>query len=149
MEKKSSHLNQNHDLNHNQTSALFAAAQNGHTDCVELLLSSGSPADVSDENGFTPLHFAAAHGHSSCVEVLLTAGAAVDTVAVGGQTSLFLACEAGRLDCARVLLSAGADRSLTTVVSLGYDSTMNFFLLLRNRKTWFPVTCIDSHAHLS
>lgn len=115
MEKKSSHLNQNHDLNHNQTSALFAAAQNGHTDCVELLLSSGSPADVSDENGFTPLHFAAAHGHSSCVEVLLTAGAAVDTVAVGGQTSLFLACEAGRLDCAQVLLSTGADRSLTTV----------------------------------
>lgn len=114
MENKSSNRNQNHDLSHNQTSALFAAALNGHTECVELLLSSGSPADVSDENGFTPLHFAAAHGHSSCVEVLLIAGAAVDAVAVGGQTSLFLACEAGRLDCAQILLSAGADRSLTT-----------------------------------
>ncbi|XP_073327435.1 cortactin-binding protein 2 isoform X2 [Pagrus major] len=116
MENKPNHLDQDHHLyhNHNQTSALFAAAQNGHTECVKLLLSSGSPADVSHENGFTPLHFAAAHGHSSCVEVLLAAGAAVDSSAAGGQTSLFLACEAGRLDCARVLLSAGADRSRTT-----------------------------------
>uniref|UniRef100_A0A3P8T093 Cortactin-binding protein 2 n=1 Tax=Amphiprion percula TaxID=161767 RepID=A0A3P8T093_AMPPE len=108
------HLDQDVHLNLNQTSALFAAAQNGHTDCVKLLLSSGSPADVSDENGFTPLHFAAAHSHSSCVEELLTAGAVVNSVAAGGQTSLFLACEAGRMDCAQVLLSAGADRSLTT-----------------------------------
>lgn len=34
---------------------------------VKLLLSSGSPADVSHENGFTPLHLAAAHGHSGWV----------------------------------------------------------------------------------
>ncbi|XP_070687503.1 cortactin-binding protein 2 [Pempheris klunzingeri] len=116
MENKPNHLDQDHHLyhNHNQTSALFAAAQNGHTECVKLLLSSGSPADVSDENGFTPLHFAAAHGHSSCVEVLLAAGAAVDLAAAGGQTPLYLACEAGRLDCVRVLLSTGADRSRTT-----------------------------------
>ncbi|XP_022064166.2 cortactin-binding protein 2 [Acanthochromis polyacanthus] len=114
MENKLDHLDQDVHLNFNQTSALFAAAQNGHTDCVKLLLSSGSPADVSDENGFTPLHFAAAHSHSSCVEELLTAGAVVNSVAAGGQTSLFLACEAGRMDCAQVLLSAGADRSLIT-----------------------------------
>uniref|UniRef100_A0A8D0CXI7 Cortactin binding protein 2 n=1 Tax=Sander lucioperca TaxID=283035 RepID=A0A8D0CXI7_SANLU len=115
MDNKPNHLDQDHHLYHNQTSALFAAAQNGHTECVKLLLlSSGSPADVSDENGFTPLHFAAAHGHSSCVEVLLSAGAAVDSAAAGGLTSLFLACEAGGLDCVRVLLSAGADRSRTT-----------------------------------
>uniref|UniRef100_UPI0037E7F47B cortactin-binding protein 2 n=1 Tax=Semicossyphus pulcher TaxID=241346 RepID=UPI0037E7F47B len=116
MDNKPNLLDQDHHLyhNHNQTSALFAAAQNGHTECVKLLLSSGSPADVSDENGFTPLHCAAAHGHSSCVEELLAAGAAVDMSAAGGQTPLFLACEAGRLDCVRVLLSAGAERSCTT-----------------------------------
>ncbi|XP_034734769.1 cortactin-binding protein 2 [Etheostoma cragini] len=117
MDNEPDHLDQDHHLyhNHDQTSALFAAAQNGHTECVKLLLlSSGSPADVSDESGFTPLHVAAAHGHSSCVEVLLSAGAAVDSAAAGGQTPLFLACEAGSLDCVRVLLSAGADRSCTT-----------------------------------
>ncbi|KAM7002368.1 LOW QUALITY PROTEIN: cortactin-binding protein 2 [Tautogolabrus adspersus] len=116
MDNKPNLLDQDHHLyhNHNQTSALFAAAQNGHTECVKLLLSSGSPADVSAENGFTPLHFAAAHGHSSCVAVLLAAGAAVDSAAAGGQTPLFLACEAGRLDCVRVLLNAGADRACST-----------------------------------
>ncbi|KAF1386419.1 hypothetical protein PFLUV_G00094630 [Perca fluviatilis] len=117
MDNKPNHFDQDHHLYHNHTSALFAAAQNGHTECVKLLLlslSSGSLADVSDENGFTPLHFAAAHGHSSCVEVLLSAGAAVDSAAAGGLTSLFLACEAGVLDCVRVLLRAGADRSRTT-----------------------------------
>ncbi|CAJ1056086.1 cortactin-binding protein 2 [Xyrichtys novacula] len=117
MDNKPNLLDQDQHLYHNlnQTSALFAAAQNGHTECVKLLLSSGSPADVSDENGFTPLHCAAAHGHSSCVEVLLSAGAAVDSVASGAQTPLFLACEAGQLDCVRILLNAGSDRSCTTM----------------------------------
>ncbi|XP_041852606.1 cortactin-binding protein 2 isoform X2 [Melanotaenia boesemani] len=113
MENMPGHPDQDH-THHTQTSALFAAAQNGHTECLKLLLSLGLPADVPDENRFTPLHYAAAHGHSSCVEVLLSAGAAVDSVAAGGQTSLFLACEAGQLDCTRALLNAGADRSLTT-----------------------------------
>ncbi|XP_029697563.1 cortactin-binding protein 2 [Takifugu rubripes] len=110
------HPDRTHHPHHNlnQTSALFAAAQDGHTERVKLLLSSGSPADVSHQNGFTPLHLAAAYGHRSCVEALLAAGAAADATAANGQTPLLLACEAGRLDCVRVLLTAGADRSRTT-----------------------------------
>ncbi|XP_037538987.1 cortactin-binding protein 2 [Nematolebias whitei] len=108
-------LDPDYHLIHIQTSALFAAAQKGQTECVKLLLSSGLPADASDDNGFTSLHLAAAHGHSRCcVECLLAAGAAVDMVAAGGQTPLFLSCETGRLDCTRTLLNAGADRSLTS-----------------------------------
>ncbi|XP_014897790.1 cortactin-binding protein 2 isoform X1 [Poecilia latipinna] len=106
-------LDPNFHLGHNQTSALFAAAQNGQTECVKLLLSAGLPADILDGNGFTPLHFAAAHGHASCVEVLLASRAAVDPLAAQGQTPLFLACEAGSLNCAQALLTAGANRSLT------------------------------------
>ncbi|XP_061780632.1 cortactin-binding protein 2 isoform X1 [Nerophis lumbriciformis] len=102
-----------HDHQDHLTSALFAAAQNGHADCVTLLLSSGSPADVSDQNGFTPLHFAAAHAHSGCLEALLAAGASVGAEASGGQTALFLASEAGSVDCVRLLLDTGADRSTT------------------------------------
>ncbi|XP_061679095.1 cortactin-binding protein 2 isoform X2 [Syngnathoides biaculeatus] len=99
------------DLLNNLTAALFAAAHRGHTECVKLLLSSGSPADVFGHNRFTPLHFAATHGHSGCVEALLAAGAAVDAAADGGQTALFLASGAGRKRCVHILLSAGADRS--------------------------------------
>lgn len=97
-----------------QTSALFAAAQNGHTDCVKLLLSSSAAADVSDENGFTALHFAAAHGHPSCVEALLSSAAPVNALSSEGHSPLFVACEFGQLHCARILLDAGADRSLST-----------------------------------
>ncbi|XP_027869519.1 cortactin-binding protein 2 isoform X4 [Xiphophorus couchianus] len=107
-------LDPNFHLSYNQTSSLFAAAQNGQTECVKLLLSAGLPADILDENGFTPLHLAAAHGHASCVEVLLASRAAMDPVAAQGQTPLFLACEAGNLDCAQALLTAGANRSLPT-----------------------------------
>ncbi|XP_043981669.1 cortactin-binding protein 2 isoform X3 [Gambusia affinis] len=105
-------LDPNVHLSYNQTSALFAAAQNGQTECVKLLLSAGLPADILDENGFTPLHLAATHGHASCVEILLASRAAVDPVAAQGQTPLFLACEAGSLGCAHALLTAGANRSL-------------------------------------
>ncbi|XP_019895835.2 cortactin-binding protein 2 isoform X2 [Esox lucius] len=124
-------------LEEHPTSALFSAAQNGHTDCVKLLLTSGVSADVSDENGFTPLHFAAAHGHCSCVEALVSGGAGVDRGAVGGQTPLFLASGAGRVDCTRALLNAGADRSLATAdsctalhaaVSLGHVETLRLLL---------------------
>ncbi|KAM9808246.1 cortactin-binding protein 2 [Neosynchiropus ocellatus] len=112
---ENNHLDQDPHLYHDKSSAVFAAAQNGHAECVKLLLSSGLAADVSDENGFTALHFAAAHGHNSCVDELLSAGAAVNVAASSGQTPLFLACEAGWLDCVRVLLAAGADRTSATV----------------------------------
>ncbi|PWA30412.1 hypothetical protein CCH79_00017662 [Gambusia affinis] len=138
-------LDPNVHLSYNQTSALFAAAQNGQTEmngaagggpvyirrsdrdglmcrceaeCVKLLLSAGLPADILDENGFTPLHLAATHGHASCVEILLASRAAVDPVAAQGQTPLFLACEAGSLGCAHALLTAGANRSLPATISV-------------------------------
>ncbi|KAM4618923.1 cortactin-binding protein 2 isoform 2-T2 [Polymixia lowei] len=84
------------------------------SDCVKLLLMSGVSADVSDENGFTPLHLAAVHGHRSCVEALLGAGAAVDGDASVDRTPLYLASQAGSVDCVRALLTAGADRSQPT-----------------------------------
>ena len=42
--------------------ALHAAAQNGHTDIVKLLLDAGADKDVVDKYGDTPLHVAAENG---------------------------------------------------------------------------------------
>uniref|UniRef100_A0A4W5PNR9 Uncharacterized protein n=1 Tax=Hucho hucho TaxID=62062 RepID=A0A4W5PNR9_9TELE len=103
-------------LEDHPTSALFSAAQNGRSDCVNLLLTSGVSTDVSDQNGFTPLHFATAHGHHRCVEALVSGWADVDQRAVGGKTPLFMASGADRLDCTSALLNAGADHSRSTTL---------------------------------
>ncbi|XP_030641040.1 cortactin-binding protein 2 [Chanos chanos] len=149
-------LNQNPttDICHLQpepTSALFSAARNGHTDCVKLLLTSGVSADVSDQNGFTPLHIAAAHGQHGCVEMLLAHGADVERECVGGRTPLFLACERGSAECVKALLDAGADRSQITsdscttlhvAVSLGHVGVLQLLLYHPS-----PVPALGHHAH--
>ncbi|KAI5098211.1 cortactin-binding protein 2 isoform X1 [Silurus meridionalis] len=134
------------DVSHLQqdlTSALFSAAQNGHTECLSLLLSLGASADASDENGFTSLHIAAANGHHGCVRVLLGHGTEVERECVGGQTALILASEHGSAECVRTLLDAGADRShitadsctaLHAAVSLGHVDALK--LLLYHPSPW-------------
>ncbi|XP_062860200.1 cortactin-binding protein 2 [Trichomycterus rosablanca] len=108
------------DVNHFQqdlTSALFSAAQHGHTECLNLLLSLGASADASDENGFTSLHIAAANGHHGCVRALLNHGVNVERECIGGQTALILASKHGSTECVKALLDAGANRSHITAES--------------------------------
>ncbi|XP_051579643.1 cortactin-binding protein 2 [Myxocyprinus asiaticus] len=108
------------DIHHHQhelTSALISAALNGHTDCLNLLLTSGVSADATDETRFTPLHAAAENGHHGCVRALVKCGADVERECSRGRTPLFLACEQGHVECVKVLLDAGADRSHVTTDS--------------------------------
>ncbi|KAL6479112.1 hypothetical protein MHYP_G00125450 [Metynnis hypsauchen] len=128
------------DINHLQqdlTSALFSAAQNGHPECLNLLLTLGVSADAPDKNGFSPLHIAAANGHQGCVQALLGHGAEVERECVGGRTALILASEHGSVECVRVLLDAGANRShitadsctaLHAAVSLGHVGPLKLLL---------------------
>ncbi|XP_056621623.1 cortactin-binding protein 2 [Triplophysa dalaica] len=105
------------DIHHHQhelTSALISAALNGHTDCLNMLLTSGASADSFDEMGFTALHAAAENGHHGCVRALVQCGADVEKEDSRGGTPLFLACEQGHVECVKLLLDAGADRSHVT-----------------------------------
>ncbi|KAJ8388595.1 hypothetical protein AAFF_G00131600 [Aldrovandia affinis] len=104
--------------------ALYSAAENGHTDCVKLLLAAGVPAELPDKKGFTPLHMAAAQGQSRCVEVL-------------AETALFLASGSGNAESVKALLDAGADRTLVTTdgwttlhaaASVGHVSSLELLL---------------------
>ncbi|XP_051512702.1 cortactin-binding protein 2-like isoform X2 [Myxocyprinus asiaticus] len=103
-----------HHRQHELTSALISAALNGHTDCLNLLLTSGVSAEATDETGFTPLHAAAKNGHHGCVKALVKWGADVERECSHGRTPLFLACEQGHVECVKVLLDAEADRSHVT-----------------------------------
>jgi ankyrin repeat protein len=55
--------------------ALICAAQNGHADCVRMLLDRGTALDARNQDGFTALIRAAQNGHADCVWLLLDAGA--------------------------------------------------------------------------
>ncbi|KTG41077.1 hypothetical protein cypCar_00023205 [Cyprinus carpio] len=128
------------DIHHHQhelTSSLISAALNGHTDCLNLLLTSGASADAVDETGFTPLHAAAENGHHGCVKALVKYGADLDRECSQGRTPLYLACEQGHVECVKVLLDAGADCSHVTTdnctalhatVSSGHVGTLKLLL---------------------
>ncbi|XP_056110697.1 cortactin-binding protein 2 [Rhinichthys klamathensis goyatoka] len=103
-----------HHRQHELTSALISAALNGHTDCLNLLLTSGASAEAANETGFTPLHASAVNGHHGCVKALVKCEADLEKECLQGRTPLYLACEQGHVECVKVLLDAGADRSHVT-----------------------------------
>ncbi|KAL3839537.1 hypothetical protein ACJIZ3_024128 [Penstemon smallii] len=113
------------DTLHGRT-CLHYAAYYGHSDCLQLILSTANSTPVAqswgfsrfvnirDGSGATPLHLAARQRRPDCVHVLLSSGALVCASTGGysypGSTPLHLAARGGSLDCIRELLAWGADR---------------------------------------
>ena len=65
---------------------MFAAAQNGHADALQLLLQAKADPDKAKDNGVTPM-FAAAHsGHADALQLLLQAKADPDKARDDGAT---------------------------------------------------------------
>ncbi|CAA2974253.1 putative E3 ubiquitin-protein ligase XBAT31 isoform X2 [Olea europaea var. sylvestris] len=105
---------------------LHYAAYYGHSDCLQLILSSAHSTPVAhswgfsrfvnirDGRGATALHLAARQRQRDCVRVLLSSGALASASTGGysypGSTPLHLAARGGSLDCVRELLAWGADR---------------------------------------
>ena len=99
-------------LDFNGETSLTYAAQEGHTDCVRLLLQRG--ADVNKPSGCrsTAAHYAAERGHSETLLALLdNAGCDVDARGIWGMTPLMWAAQEGHTECAQLLLERGADIS--------------------------------------
>ncbi|XP_069085008.1 cortactin-binding protein 2 isoform X3 [Pleurodeles waltl] len=95
-------------------SALYSAAENGHTECVRLLLTAGAQVDTADKNGFTALCSAAAQGHFRCMKLLIAYNSNINHAAERGQTPLYLASQNGNNKCIKLLLGLGADRGFIT-----------------------------------
>ncbi|MFQ5936092.1 MAG: ankyrin repeat domain-containing protein [Acidiferrobacterales bacterium] len=93
------------------TEALLAAAENGDTATVKLLVEAGVDANTSDSVGVTGLMVAAREGHVEIVTLLLNAGAQIDATDKDGSTPLILATQAGQVAVAQELVKAGADTS--------------------------------------
>ncbi|XP_023799012.1 serine/threonine-protein phosphatase 6 regulatory ankyrin repeat subunit C-like [Cyanistes caeruleus] len=70
---------------------LHAAAANGNTDSLHLLIDSGERADITDVmdiHGQTPLMLAIMNGHVDCVHLLLEKGSTADAADKRGRTAL-------------------------------------------------------------
>ncbi|MBN3290187.1 ANR27 protein, partial [Polypterus senegalus] len=68
----------------------------------------GFEINVSNQDGFTPLHVAALHGRENLVSLLIAHGANINTENAHGATSLHLACQNGNLQAVRYLLGCNA-----------------------------------------
>jgi ankyrin repeat protein len=88
--------------------AVILAAEAGHKDIVELLLSRDVQREAVDNLGLTALMHAAFNGHTDVVDELLFNGATVDRVAFCGYTAMLLAANRGHAEVVRRLLAAGA-----------------------------------------
>ncbi|MGB2987453.1 MAG: ankyrin repeat domain-containing protein, partial [Phycisphaerae bacterium] len=97
---------------------LHAAAGNGDSDAVRVLLAAEADVNVSDDCGVAPLHVAAEEGQKHVAEILLSHGANVDAVcspkqwSVSGWTSLHHACNRRDEELVQLLLDAHADVTL-------------------------------------
>lgn len=94
---------------------IHAAAWNGHTEIVQILLDAGAYADAIDEWGFSPLMTAAEVGEVQIVDLLIEAGVDVNRATrcaeCIAETALMIAVEYEHEAVVERLLRAGADKS--------------------------------------
>lgn len=106
--------------NYYHATPIFYAAQYGHTEILNLLIShharleaiTEKPQDGSATKGDTPLHAAATRGHTECVQALLAYGATVDALNDDRETPLHRAAMHGHTQIAQLLVQHHADINL-------------------------------------
>ncbi|KAJ3075666.1 hypothetical protein HDU99_001493, partial [Rhizoclosmatium hyalinum] len=118
----------------NGSTPLIYAAQNGHTETVDLLLSKGAHINATESDGSSSLMKASRKGYAKTVKLLLSKGADVNArnkvvwklqLFYGvshGWTALMYAAESGHTDIVITLLSEGAD--VNAQKSYGWTSLM-------------------------
>lgn len=104
------------------------AAEKGHSDMVDLLLSTEGRADINakaalgEHKDVSPLHVASQFGHNGIIKKLVKAGADVNCVRRfgdrSGMTCLHLAVEFGHADTVQLLTNLGCN--VNAVDSLKY-----------------------------
>lgn len=92
---------------------LISAAKLGDLARARELVTRGTPVDVADRRGYTPLIWSSAAGSLDLTRYLLENGANVEARAADGATALFLAAANGSTEVVRLLLARGANPGVT------------------------------------
>ena len=85
------------------TTALHAAATNGHVGAIRLLLDGNADVLAADVQNRTALHYVADEGHGTCVKALLDAGADPEGQDCVGATPMSLAQQGRHVGCLRLM----------------------------------------------
>jgi ankyrin repeat protein len=88
---------------------LHYAAQRGHKEIAELLISKGADVNAKGEDGWTPLHEAAWDDRKEIAELLISKGADVNAKNDIESTPLHHAAYYGHKEVAKLLIAKGAD----------------------------------------
>ena len=95
---------------HDGTTALHWAVQNGNSDLVKALIRAKANVNAKNRYGVAPIWLAAANGHDAVLEALLRAGADAHTTrADSGETVLMIGAMSGHPGVLQRLLAYGAD----------------------------------------
>lgn len=106
---KTSWYTEDDDEGRNQLTPLIAAALNGHTDTVKLLLENGADVSLHDGYGRSALYHAVSQEFPECIEPLLRYGSDVSREDVLKVPVLVYAVYRGRVDIVRMLLNNKAN----------------------------------------
>ncbi|CAI5728877.1 unnamed protein product [Hyaloperonospora brassicae] len=88
---------------------LVLAAQEGHIECVRVLLANGARVDSGDKLKKTPLILAVKNGHTRVAAVLINGGANVNAYDSSGNSVAHYAASYGWPSCLQMLCDVGAE----------------------------------------
>ncbi|CAI5728881.1 unnamed protein product [Hyaloperonospora brassicae] len=88
---------------------LVLAAQEGHIECVRVLLANGARVDSGDKQKKTPLILAVKNGHTRVAAVLINGGANVNAYDSSGNSVAHYAASYGWPSCLQMLCDVGAE----------------------------------------
>ena len=91
---------------------LFYAVKNGDFSSVRELIDKGVDVNVTDTDGWTPIHYATLKGLTKIIQILVEKGADPNKRTREGWTPLHLAVVYDKYDVAMLLLQKGADPNL-------------------------------------
>lgn len=86
---------------------IFSACRDGDEFySKEWAMNPENDINITDQHGFSPLHYACMHGHGSIVELFFLRGAKTDTLNMGGDSLLHVAAQHGKYDVIMKVLRA-------------------------------------------
>ncbi|GMF31430.1 unnamed protein product [Phytophthora lilii] len=92
-----------------KSTPLAFAAQNGHLECVRVLLANGARVDLGDKLKKTPLILAVKNGHTRVAAMLINGGANVNAYDTSENSVVHYAASYGWPSCLLLLCDVGAE----------------------------------------